>query len=96
MTEYSVATVQASPYSIYTFEPVDIVILWDGGSRDILHNVSLIWASTDGTRLTYRTENGNVRVSNSGAQRHNGKDYRGGYVEALVSRETGSYDVSAK
>lgn len=87
--------VQASPYTVIRMEPVDVLVKWDGGTREVLPNVTLVWKSTDGTRQTFRTENGNVRVASRTGQRHNGHNYRGGVVELVVHRETGKAAVAA-
>ena len=91
--EYTLTPVQASEYSVFRCEPVDVVMLWEGGEREILRNVSLVWRSHDGTRQTYRTEAGNVRTGRS-AQRHNGHNYRAGRVDALIRRSDGSYQTT--
>lgn len=92
---FTETTVQASPYTVIRSEPIDVLIKWDGGDREVLHNVTLIWKSTDGTRQTFRTEDGNVRVATRYGQRHNGHNYRGGVVELVIHRETGKAAVAA-
>ena len=86
-------TVQASPYVMIATEPVDVLMCWEGGTREVLSNVTLIWQSSDNTRQTFRTENGNVRHAKT-PQRHGKHNYRAGKVEAIIHRETGAVHVT--
>jgi len=87
-------TVQASPYTMVATEPVDLLMHWEGGTREVLSNVTLIWKSTDGTRQTFRTATGNVRqTSRAGGQRKGPHNYRAGRVEAIIHRESNTFHV---